>query len=93
MAIRKITEEQFTDGSTIDGTRINKAFTDTFSTLNNLPIGEVEQCFIPRTIHLVGKQDTTHITLLLTTLVLQQTSSFHFITHSIETLLVLQKVA
>jgi len=51
MANRKITEEQFTDGSTIDGTRINKAFTDTFSKLNNLPIGEVEQCFVPRTIH------------------------------------------
>lgn len=46
---RKITEEQFVEGSTIDGTRIDKAFEDTFNKMNSMPKEHLKQMFIPRT--------------------------------------------
>lgn len=45
---RKITQEQFVDGSTIDGTRIDKAFEDTYGKLNNIPRENLKQMFAPR---------------------------------------------
>lgn len=45
---RKITEEQFVDGSTIDGTRIEKAFDDTYNKLNNIPRANLKQMYVPR---------------------------------------------
>jgi len=46
---RKITEEQFVEGSTIDGTRIDKAFSDTYSLLNSVPKANLKQMYVPRT--------------------------------------------
>lgn len=51
MANRKITKEQFTVGSTIDGTRIQKSFDDTYQKLNNVPTENLKQIYIPRTIY------------------------------------------
>lgn len=48
---RKITEEQFVEGSTIDGTRIEKAFDDTYNKLNAVPKANLKQMFVPRTFH------------------------------------------
>jgi len=45
---RKITEEQFVDGSTIDGTRIEKAFDDTYNKLNSIPRANLKQMYVPR---------------------------------------------
>ena len=45
---RKITQEQFVDGSTIDGTRIDKAIDDTYNKLNNVPKENLKQMFVPR---------------------------------------------
>ena len=46
---RKITDEQFVEGSTIDGTRIEKALDDTYDKLNNVPKQNLKQMFVPRT--------------------------------------------
>lgn len=51
MANRKITKEQFTVGSTIDGTRIQKAFDDTYQKLNDVPTENLKQIYVPRTIY------------------------------------------
>lgn len=48
---RKTTEEQFVDGSTIDGTRIDKAFSDTIGRLNAVPKADLKQMFVPRTFY------------------------------------------
>jgi len=45
---RKITEEQFVDGSTIDGTRIDKALSDTIGKLNSIPKANLKQMMVPR---------------------------------------------
>lgn len=45
---RKATEEQFVDGSTIDGTRIDKAFSDTIGRLNAIPKADLKQMMVPR---------------------------------------------
>lgn len=45
---RKITEEQFAEGSTIDGTRIDKAFDDTYAKLNSIPKANLKQMMVPR---------------------------------------------
>ena len=38
MSNRKITKEQFTDGTTIDGTRIEKALDDIATRFNNVVV-------------------------------------------------------
>jgi len=50
-ANKRITEEQFTDGSTIDGTRIDKAYDDTYRKLNNISKADLKQIWVPRTIY------------------------------------------
>jgi hypothetical protein len=50
-ANKRITTEQFTDGSTIDGTRIEKAYDDTYQKLNNIDKNDLKQIFVPRTIY------------------------------------------
>jgi len=45
MSNRKITKEQFTDGTTIDGTRIEKALDDIATRFNNVEKGDLEKRF------------------------------------------------
>jgi len=46
MSNRKITKEQFTDGTTIDGTRIEKALDDVATRFNNVEKGDLEKRFV-----------------------------------------------
>ena len=41
MSNRKITKHQFSDGTTVDGTRIDAALQDTTEYLNNVPAGDL----------------------------------------------------
>lgn len=38
---RRVTDEQFSQGTTVDGTRIDKALEDTFNYYNNIPVGAI----------------------------------------------------
>jgi len=62
MSNRKITKEQFTDGTTIDGTRIEKALDDVATRFNNVEKGDLEKRFT-QTQYVMGcmpcKRDTT----------------------------------
>jgi len=48
MSTRKITKEQFSDGSTIDGSRIARAITDVIEQNNNIPLEHVSKSRMPQ---------------------------------------------
>ena len=43
---RHITDEQFSDGTTIDGSRIDSAMDDVVSHVNNVPKGDLETRYV-----------------------------------------------
>ena len=48
-ANRELTDEQFSEGTTIDGTRIDKAIEDVIDHQNDIPIGDMEAQWMPTT--------------------------------------------
>ena len=55
MTIRKITDEQFSDGLNIDGDRLDKAFQEVQTRLNRIPLEDIKTRFKP--FQLVGGYD------------------------------------
>ena len=55
MTIRKITDEQFSDGLNIDGDRLDKAFQEVQTRLNKIPLEDIKTRFKP--FQLVGGYD------------------------------------
>lgn len=51
MSIRKITDEQFADGTTIDGDRLDTTIQDLEEFINSIPNGDIKTRWIPQTIH------------------------------------------
>ena len=49
-ANRHLTEEQFSEGTTIDGSRIDKAIDDIMDNHNNIQTGDMEARWMPNTI-------------------------------------------
>ena len=52
MSIRKLTDQQFADGTTIDGDRLDLTIQDLEEFINSIPDGDIETRWIPQTIHL-----------------------------------------
>ena len=55
MTIRKITDEQFSDGLNIDGDRLDKAFQEVQTRLNKIPLDDIKTRFKP--FQIVGGYD------------------------------------
>lgn len=51
MSIRKLTDEQFADGTTIDGDRLDLTIQDLEEFINSIPGGDIKTRWVPQTVH------------------------------------------